>query len=163
MKRLLLIATAFVVVSVCYSQSDFRKGYVITQAGDTLRGLVSFREGAKAFHSCVYRKSWDQEPVTYGPLDVAGYGFVNDKVFESRDIALRDQPPTTAVLEVIVRGLVTLYRIEDVFLVQKEGGELQQLINKKFKDVVKGREVLRNSNEHIMVLSPLLFDCVETR
>lgn len=169
MKRLLFTLTAIAFINLCYSQSDFRKGYVITHAGDTVHGLVSFREGPRAFNSCVFKSSGEQEPVTYGPQDIMGYGFINDKVFESRDIALKDQSPATVFLEVLVRGLVTLYRVDDAFLVEKEGDELRQLINEqeivniKGPHEAKGREVLRSSNEHIKVLNTLLFDCVETR
>src|SRR5690606_19730439 len=98
-----------------------------------------------------------------------GYGFINDKVFESRDIALKDQSPATVFLEVLVRGLVTLYRVDDAFLVEKEGDELRQLINEqeivniKGPHEAKGREVLRRGDEQAKVANPVLVDCVETR
>lgn len=168
MKRLLTIAAMIAVVNVCYSQGDFRQGYVVTHAKDTIHGLVAFREGSKAFSSCIFKKSKEQEATTYGPPDIAGYGFINDRVFETRDITLRDQPPATAFLEVLVKGRVTLYRVEDVFLVQKEGGELQQLINEKQEQAKEiganeNQKYVRYTNEHIAVLNQLLFDCLETR
>jgi hypothetical protein len=163
MKRLVLIVAATIALNVGYSQGDFRKGFIITHDKDTVYGLVAFREGTRAYHECVFKRSADQQSTTYAPLDISGYGFINDKVFESRDVALRGQAPTTAFLEVLVKGLVTLYRVDDAYLVQEEDGELQQLIDELYRDVVKGRTVLRHSNEHIKVLNPLLFDCVETR
>lgn len=168
MKRLLFVVTTIFVTSVCYSQSNFKEGYILTHDKDTVKGFVAFREGVRAFSECVFRRSLKEDRTTYRPLDIAGYGVVGNRVFESRDIALRGQAPTTAFLEVVVKGRVTLYRIGDDFLVQKEGGEFRQLINEKRVEtkeitVNESRRYVRQSNEHIIVLNQLLFDCVETR
>ena len=163
MKRLLLIASVAMAANVGYSQVDFRKGFVVTPAHDTIHGLIKYREGAKAFVSCIFKASRKLQATTYGPNDIASYGFIDDKVFQSREVTLKDQPPAVVFLEVLVRGRVTLYRFEDVFLVEKERAGLQQLVNKSKIIDVNGSKAIRYSNEHFTVLNPLLFDCAETR
>lgn len=163
MKRLILLIAVVATTNVVYSQADYRKGFIVTQGQDTLRGFVNYREGGRAFRSCDFKRSSEGEVVTYGPADIEGYGYDNDKVFQSREVTLRGQPPAVVFLEVIVDGLVSLYRVDETFLVEKDGGGLQQLINEETEVRVGSRMVARSSNEHIIVLNPMLFDCVETR
>lgn len=163
MKRLIFFAAVVAMANVAYPQTDFRKGYIVIHTNDTVRGLVDYREGGRAFKVCDFRLSPGQPVTTYEPGDLVGYGFDKDRVFESREINLKDQPPTQVFLEILVRGLVTLYRIDNTFLVEKEGEGLQELINETKKVYVEGRLVVRNSNQHISVLNILLFDCPSIR
>src|SRR5687768_12268316 len=109
MKILLLLTTAMIIAKIGWSQTDYRNGFIITNARDTLYGLVNYREGAKAYQSCDFKVSKSQSANTYEPQNTIGYGFENDNAFQSREISIKGKPSKVAFLEVIVRDLVSLY------------------------------------------------------
>ena len=152
----------FLVFSVplfCYSQSDFREGFVVKKSGDSLYGLVNYREGSGAFRVCEFRESFDHDVITYRPGEIQKYGFVRDKVFESREITLQEEPPRRVFLEILVDGLASLYKFDDTFWVEKDGGGLQQLRNDPRVIESEGKKVLGRTNKHISTLAILLHDC----
>jgi len=163
MKGLILLIGAICLAEFSFSQTDYRKGYVITNARDTLVGLVDFREGAKAYKYCDYKSSKTQNAVSYEPTDIIGYGFENDKIFQSKEITIKDQSPKVVFLEVIVRGLVSLYKFENTFFIEKNNTGLQQLPIEIKEILVAGKRVRTNTNKHVRTLNMLLFDCAELR
>lgn len=163
MKRLIFLLATLCANHFVYSQSDFRNGYIVTTSGDTLAGLVDYRESSRPYHSVDFKKSENENSVTYHPDGLSGYGFVNDKYFQSREISLRNQESKIVFLEVIVRGMATLYRFEDIYLVGKGDDKPQQLFNESREILVKGRQMIMNGNQHIGILNILLNDCAEIR
>lgn len=163
MKRLLLLITAIIIAKIGWSQTDYRNGYIITGARDTLYGLVDYREGAKAYKSCGFKISKSQNTITYEPHNTIGYGFENDKVFQSREISIKGQPSEVVFLEVIVRGPLSLYKFEHVYFIEKNGTDLQQLINETNEVFIRGKKLIRNTNQYIGTLNMLLFDCAGMR
>lgn len=156
--------TALLIIVVClanfvYSQNDFRKGYVVLATGDTLRGWVDYREGDKAFSSCSFKSNPDQSLLVYEPGSILGYGFENDKVYQSREVLIMGQSKKLVFLEVIVRGRISLFMFEKTFFIEKSGSEIQQLINETETDIVNGLRVQREKNQHIGVLNSLMSDC----
>ncbi|MBK7652728.1 MAG: hypothetical protein IPJ20_20970 [Flammeovirgaceae bacterium] len=72
----------------------------------------------------------------------------NDKLFQSREILIKDQPSQVVFLEVIVRGLVSLYKFEDIFFIEKGNDGLKQLINETEEVFVDGKRLLKNKSSH---------------
>jgi len=163
MKRLLLLTALIFITEISFSQTDYRNGYVITNAKDTLFGLVDYREGGKAYKSCSYKVSKDQDAVTYEPTNIIGYGFEKDKTFQSREISIKNQIPQVVFLEVIVKGLVSLYEYENTYFIEKGNGGLQQLINETREVFVEGKTITINTNQYIGTINMLVFDCAELR
>ncbi len=161
-KSLILIAVLFFIVSgSCFSQRNFRDGFVVKSGGDTLYGLVNYREGSGAFRQCEFRESFENEVITYRPGEIQKYGFERDKVLESREITLQEEPPRTVFLEILVDGLASLYKFDDTYWVEKDSGGLHQLRNEPRVIETEGKMVLGSTNEHISILSMLLYDCPE--
>ena len=163
MKRLILLTIAIGIAEFSFSQTDYRKGYVITNARDTLFGLVDYRVGVKAYKSCDLKSSKAQNTITYEPSNIIGYGFENDKFFQSKEVLIKDQPSRVVFFEVIVRGLVSLYKFEDTYFIEKDNNGHQQLINETKEVFVDGKIILKNTNQHIGTINMLLFDCAEIR
>jgi hypothetical protein len=144
-----------------FCQSDFKDGYIITPANDTLRGLVDYRENQRANESCVFKQSTGSI-ITYSPGQIAGYGFVNDKFYLSKfdsEAGMVD----TVFMEVLVKGPVSLYKTHKTFWLEKDGPRLYHLVDVVTESYVNGAKVLRHSNAHISIFNMLLFDCVEMR
>lgn len=163
MKRLILPIILICIAEFSFAQTDYRKGYVITNAKDTLFGLVDYREGSKGYKSCDFKTSKGQNTTTYEPQSIIGYGFENDKFFQSKQISIKDQPSKNVFLEIIVRGRVSLYKFEDTYFIEKGDDGLQQLINETKEVTIDSKSVLKKTNRHISILNILLFDCVEIR
>lgn len=163
MKRFIVLIISVCIAEFSFSQTDYRSGYVITNARDTLFGLVDYREGVKAYQSCDFKNSKEQTSITYEPGDIIGYGFENDKIFESREILIKDQPSRIVFFEVIVRGLASLYKFEEMYFVNKSDSGLH-VLNNEIKEVfIDGKRVLKRTNQHIGTLNIFLFDCAEIR
>ena len=163
MKRLIVITITILIAHSSFSQTDYRKGYVITNARDTLFGLIDYREGLKAYKSCDFKNTKDQNTTTYEPRDIVGYGFENDKFFQTKEISVKGQPSKVVFLEVIIRSLVSLYRFENIYFIEKHNNNFQQLINETSELLVDGKRVLKSTNQHISTMNILLFECAEIR
>jgi Outer membrane protein beta-barrel domain len=163
MKKLILLITVICITEFSFSQTNYRNGYVITNARDTLFGLVDYREGAKAYKSCDFKIAKGQSTITYEPGNIIGYGFENDKFFQSKEISIKDQPPKVVFLEVIVMGLVSLYKFEDTYFIEKDNNGLQQLLNETKEVYVDGKRVLKSTNQHIGTINMLVYDCAEIK
>jgi hypothetical protein len=157
MKKLLLLTITVSLAEFSFSQTDFRKGYIITHARDTLFGLVDYREGDKAHKACDFKESKDQNAITYEPSKIVGYGFVNDKYLESREISMPGQQPKPVFLEAIVRGLISLYKFEKVFFIEGNASGLQQLVNESKEVIVDGKKVLKKTNQHVII--NVIYNC----
>lgn len=163
MKTPILLLFFLCITVLSFAQGSYRQGYVVTNSGDTLSGLVDYREGTQVYRLCDFKSSESQNAITYEPGAIVGYGFKSDKVFESRTISLKNKSPQVVFVEVIVRGIVSLYRFENIYFVEKGSDGLQPLLNETVEDYVDGRWVKRNINGHISTMNRLLFDCVEIR
>jgi hypothetical protein len=158
------ILTVLVILSLpvfCYSQS-FRKGFVVTQDGDTLTGLVKYSEGLSVYDFCVFKKAADDTETSYSSKQIRAYGIDGYKAFEVKPF-VRDQRQESVFLEVLVKGLVSLYRYRDSFWIGKEEQEIVQLTNEATQEYINNSRVLKRSNKHIAVLNMLMADCGEIR
>jgi hypothetical protein len=163
MRHSILIILFFLIPEFCFSQTDFRKGYVITNVRDTLFGLVDYREGFNSYKSCDFKEGKNQTAITYGPGSLIGYGFVNDRIYESKELTLTDQQPQTVFIEVLIKGIVSLYKFESTYWIKKDSEKLYQLINEKKETYLDDKLVLKYSNQHIGILNMLMFDCAELK
>lgn len=158
MKRILVIVV-ILYTQHAYSQANFRKAHLITNTGDTLTGFIDYREGSKNFKTCEFKKSIEGESVNYNPNQIKGYRFVNDKYFESREIKIDDDEVENVFLEVLVKGKVSLYKYMSKYYVGKDS-LFYQLKNEQKEVEIEGRQLVKNTNEHIGILSYLLSDCM---
>lgn len=145
-----------------FGQTDFRKGFIIKSPNDTLRGYLNFREGTKVFKECDFRLDLQQAITTYGPDQIVGYGFDNDRFFISREVKLQEKTETV-FLEVLVEGLARLYKHDQKYFIEKDTSGLLPLINEVKETYINERRVFKNTNQHIATLNMLLFDCAEVR
>ena len=65
--------------------------------------------------------------------------------------------------EVKVKGFVSLFRYDFEYYVEKNNGGLKRLSNENQKIYVNGKTMTHRTNQHVSVLSTLMFDWVELR
>jgi hypothetical protein len=163
MHRLIFFIIALGFTTSSFSQSDFRKGFIITSSKDTVFGLIDYREGSKPYKSCAFKKTEGESTTTYDPNEIRGYGFIEGKYFESREIKEENQIQKVIFIEVKIKGVVSLYKFDNSFLVEKTGDTLTRLYNKIEERLIDTKIVQWNTNEHVVKLNWLLFDCVDLR
>jgi hypothetical protein len=159
-RQILFIILTFICFNYeIYAQSNFKKGFIVTEKRDTIYGLVDFRQGSSSFKSCIFKESENKESKKYSPDDIAGYGIIDDKIFESRKIVYRGQQAETLFIEVIIKGLASLYKYHRDLYIEKDGKNFNALKNDRVETTVNGRTVTSNSHEYLSVLNSLFYDC----
>ena len=118
---------ALCLAKLSFAQRNFREGYIISNAGDTLFGFVDYTEGRQMYRVCHYKKTDDQKIVTYEPGQIAAFGFFENIFFESKEVKVENQQDRRALAEVKVKGFVSLFRIDYEYYVEKNNGGLQRL------------------------------------
>lgn len=161
--KALLTGLLFFVTGFANAQNEFRNGFVVTNSRDTLYGLIDYGEGSTMHKLCLFKASKGKKATVYKPDEILGYGFVNDKVYESRQVNIFKQKTEQVFTEVIIRGYISLFKYNDQFFVQKQDSSFLHLKNESRKINYQGKIAIRKTNEHIAILNLLMFDCPELR
>jgi len=109
MKRKLFLCSFifFVLFASLKAQSNYKKGYVITNDNDTIYGLIDFRTDAINATRCTFKS--EQAEKIYYPGDIAGYKFSDEgKYYVTREVTI-DSIPQKFFLEYLVQGMMDLY------------------------------------------------------
>lgn len=111
-------------------QLNYKKGWVVNSAGDTIHGLINDAGGMRNSRVCTFRKSMDHELSKYRPEDLKSYMLIGDSYYVSREIE-HNNKRVQAFLEVVIEGRIKLFRynISAVYYMEKEGHELSILKN----------------------------------
>ena len=105
-------------------QSDFREGFIITPKNDTIYGSIDYPSNARGYDLCLYK---DESGIKeFSPDQINGYGFSNDKFFQSDII-------DNSFVEALVLGHANLYKINESFYVNK--GDEIILLESKNNDI----------------------------
>jgi hypothetical protein len=116
-----------------FAQSEFRDGFVITNAGDTLHGQVSLASNTVNCQKCEFRENPDVPIKTYLPGEIKAYRIKDEKYYVSKEIPV-DSIQEKVFLEYLVNGIVDLYYYKtldkEYFFMEKEG-ILYPLTNEK--------------------------------
>lgn len=71
-----------------FAQNNFKEGYVITAAGDTLRGLINYREWYLNPTKIEFKKSTDGNVIEVTPLTAKQVSIKGYEVYESFDVII---------------------------------------------------------------------------
>jgi hypothetical protein len=144
---------------------------VVLSQGDTLKGKVNYRSGILAGNSCVFKPQGTEIEQAYTPKDITGYGFPNDKSFQSKYLDHADTlAPEQVFMEELVRGTMSLYNYKGTFFVQKQQDpklyKLYITTESYYKyekdetpETSNGTLAVRRVNHHLGVLNMLMLDC----
>ena len=135
MKKLFVILyPSLFCVALSMAQVNPKPGYVITNTGDTIRGMIDFRTNEVLSKKCVFRANGENESKTYQPGDIEGFRFDhNGKYFVARRLNLYGDPQLYFA-EFMVQGKMNLYCVADkydeYFFFEREDGEMALLTNR---------------------------------
>ena len=90
MKKLIsvLLACLVLITYPGFAQKDFRAGYIVTLQQDTLKGLVNYKGDVKSAVECTFKSNASAEEQTFKPEALKGYGFTDNKKYETKEISI---------------------------------------------------------------------------
>ena len=131
MKKIILFVLLAISVKTVMAQTNPKSGYVITNAGDTIRGIIDFRSNEKLSKQCDFYANGGTASQTYKPGDIEGFRFDdNGKFFVSRRLNVTGTPELYFA-EFMVHGKMNLYCIthnsDEFYFFEREDGEIAEL------------------------------------
>ena len=148
MKKIIFFVLWAISVTTVMAQTNPKSGYVITNTGDTIRGIIDFRSNEKLSKQCMFWANGGSESKTYKPGDIEGFRFDNGKYFVTRRLNVTGNPELYFA-EFMVQGKMNLYCIvygpDEYFFFEREDGEMAQLTNRSL-NYSSDRAVLEEKN-----------------
>lgn len=109
------------------AQSNYKKGYIITNNNDTIRGLIDFKTDKSNSSICRFKSSEKEAEQVYHPEDIWGYMLINEvKFYVSKSIEI-DNKSYKVFLEYLVKGVKDLYyypKDNGYYFFEDENGKL---------------------------------------
>ena len=141
------------------AQTDFRPGYIVRTAGDTIFGHIDYRGDLLMSNVCKF-KNKEKVVKEYYPSDIAAFRFIDSRYFVSREIN-----DNVVFMEYLIKGKVNIYYRRDEngdhYYLDKEGVNLTEIPYEEGTKYVDGEEVFYKSKKHIGLLNYYMQDAPE--
>lgn len=147
MKKILLFLVFLCASHLVQAQNcNTKPGFIITSAGDTLRGLI--RDKVDLSQQLSFKATADTEFKTYTPNDIPAFYIEGDYFFQSKAVV----PDQKLFLLTLVSGTLNLYQYSGqvVFYLQKKDGILRKMeksdavVGDEYKNDIRYRNILNN-------------------
>ncbi len=148
---LLLSAYAF---SDIYGQNQYSKGYIITQAGDSIKGMLKLASTSAMYKKCILKNA-EGSFVEYSSKEIREFGIYNYAQF--RTLKVGDGLPE--FYEVLIQGKVTLYQRRSIFLIEKD--KVIYDITPKQSSANPNGTINPKGYKYLGMLKSAFFDCEE--
>ena len=134
--RFLVLAVALLMSLATMAQTNPKPGFIITNSGDTIRGIIDFRTNEKLSKQCDFWANGGSEGKTYKPGEIEGFRFDDGgKYFVTRRLNVTGEAELFFA-EFMVQGMMNLYCVaynrDEYFFFEREDGEMAQLTNRAF-------------------------------
>ena len=145
MNKIILLALLAVSATMAMAQINPKSGIIITNSGDTIRGVIDFRTNEKLSKECEFWAEGKTDGKTYKPGDIEGFRFDdNGKYFVTRKLNV-DGKPRLYFAEFMVKGMMNLYCVvensDEHFFFEREDGEMAKLTSRAFRTTSTLQEV----------------------
>jgi len=141
----------FLAISV-NAQDNYRKGYIVTNKNDTIKGLIDFQSDKMNCSFCKFKLSEKDEDQTYYPKDLIAYMFVNEKKYYiSRTINI-DNQPQKVFLEYLVQGIKDLFYYplkNGCYYFEDENGEMIA-VSKEYNKIENNKLISDNKYKGVL-------------
>ena len=155
MKKSFLIFAHLFSAYFCFAQSDFKKGYIIKQNGDTIYGQIDNSGFINNSIKCTFISDRDLTKREYLPFEISAYRFIDGKFYISKEIQ-RNGKWYSLFLEYLINGVVDIYYYRDIdgeyYFVDKGDGLLVELKNSIKNFDLNGVKYNKDNKEYIGVL-----------
>ena len=140
MKRFLLFLS-FAVPFLATAQSNFRKGYILNNSNDTIKGYVNYREHSSNPVSVQFREQPEDKTQVFDVKNCAGYGIDGLEYLERYTVNISNGRVMVSDLSL---GLDSTFRTESVFLKLLTGGKNVALYS--YQDKIKNRFYIKDKD-----------------
>lgn len=159
----LIVASLILAFSILAdAQSDFRRGYIITNDDDTLVGFIDFRGYTSNSQKCGFKPAENAPPSVFNPGDIKAYRIMDDKYYVSRPVET-EEGQKEMFLEYLIKGEASIYYYRDNkgehYLIDKRGGPLTELPYHKEEAIIDEVPRFLESTKHIGLLKAYMSDC----
>lgn len=159
MKLKLFIILIFIAKASLFYSQNFEKGYVINNQNDTIHGLIAVKNNNTSSKKCKFKTEKTDKIITYTPDDIRQFRYQNGKYYISSRIP-NDSTNQLHFLEFLVDGIVDLYyyqdNINEYYFIKDINDSLVELKNTQYYEKIENTTYLRNKNEYIQILAPIL-------
>ena len=134
MRKSIISFLLAIIATATMAQTNPKPGYVITNSGDTIRGVIDFRTNEKLSKQCQFWANGEKEGKVYLPGDIEGFRFDNNgKYFVARRLNVTGTPELYFA-EFMVQGKMNLYcvtyKADEYYFFEREDGEMAELTNR---------------------------------
>lgn len=154
--KVLILFIVIASASLLKAQTDFRPGYIINNAGDTIYGQIDYRGDFLMAATCRF-KTTENTTTDYSPNDISAFRFIDSKYYVSKTI--KDEK---VFLEFLIKGKMNIYYMLDIngdhYFIEKEGTPLTELPYEEGVKYVDGTPRYYESTKHIGVLTYFMQD-----
>lgn len=174
--RLIVLISLTLISTVSYSQNSLRPGYIVNLKGDTIRGLVNYRNWEKNPKKISF--SNDSGRKDYFPSDIKEFSAENE-IYISAIVSVEDSPfkpedityteelsfrQDTCFLQVVVEGAKSLYYYKDEnakqhYFIKGKSGLPELLLYKQYKIKTDAGIFIQENKKYIQQLSQYIEDC----
>lgn len=126
LKKMMLMQILILVSTWVRAQMNPVDGFVITNQGDTIHGVIDYRSDTKNGQSCMFKQQGTTEYKEYFPSDIQGYRFASDGVYYVSRTFPVDGQEKLIFAEYLLQGGVSLYHhkigeVDYYFMVDDDG------------------------------------------
>ncbi|MDD4992761.1 MAG: hypothetical protein PHR83_11050 [Paludibacter sp.] len=162
------ITTILMAVCLCiscglYSQS-YESGYVINNQNDTIFGLIAVKNNNLSSQKCFLKDVSSDKISTFTPDDISQYRYDNGKYYISATIP-NDSTNQKHFLEFLIDGIIDLFYYQDNtggYYYVRNNDTLTELKNTQYIEKTDNASYLKNKNEYVSTLAPLLQGSTKT-
>lgn len=159
-------APLFLIISLLsfplFSQRNFTEGFIVTLAGDTIRGKINEKDFYINFSQCQFKPEGSSEIVKYAPGEIAGFSIEGLNFFISETISEVDPDRPKKFIEVLAVGQTSLYKYKEHFIFKKD--TLSYVVLEATPMIREQNGVYTNAKAslvHFGILNYLFQDCPE--
>ncbi len=112
MTRITILVLAVMFHLQLPAQVNSQRGYILTNEGDTIRGLIDYRSDTKNAQTCLFKADGATEYHEYAPSEIIGYRLDNGGAYYVSRTFPVDGSEQTFFAEFLLKGGISLYRHE---------------------------------------------------
>jgi len=134
MKTKIILFILLILSANIKAQSNFKKGYIVTNRSDTINGWIDLRMDDKNAYRCVFKSEPEKQAITYSPGEISEFRFDEiGKYYVSRKITI-DGEEREVFLEFLIKGEMNLYYYlqdnKEYFFFENQEGKMEAVTKK---------------------------------
>lgn len=140
----------------CVAQTNFLKGYYVTNADDTVRGYIEYTFEDRNFKFFVFRSDLKARSVRLYPGDAKAFALDDKLFYESQSYTTSSGEVLSGFYKVAFKGRLSLYKYKSRYFAQEKGEQLVEI--SKQQEIVEGNK-LRSNYTGLGILKAMMQDC----